>query len=116
MTETATSTDELLSDLRAWLKQNWDPDLTVGDWWERLGMAGWSAPGLPTNAYGKAIARADAVLVANEIATFGALGAPAGLGLLLAAPTIASPRHPGADRPLRPRHRHRPAGVVPALQ
>jgi hypothetical protein len=82
--------DELLSDLRAWLKQNWDPDLTVGDWWERLGTAGWSAPGLPTNAYGRDIARADAVLVANEIATFGALGAPAGLGLLLAAPTIAT--------------------------
>jgi len=90
MTDTATSTDELLSDLRAWLKQNWDPDLTVGDWWERLGTAGWSAPGLPTNAYGRAIARADAVLVANEIAAFGALGAPAGLGLLLAAPTIAT--------------------------
>ncbi len=90
MTEVAPPTDELLSDLRAWLKQNWDPDLTVGDWWERLGMAGWSAPGLPIDAYGKAVARADAVLVANEIATFGALGAPAGLGLLLAAPTIAA--------------------------
>jgi hypothetical protein len=36
------------------------------------------------------MARADAVLVANEIAAFGALGAPAGLGLLLAAPTIAT--------------------------
>jgi len=90
MTETTPSTDELLSDVRAWLKLKWEPDLTVGDWWERLGMAGWSAPGLPTNAYGKAVARADAVLVANEIATFGALGAPAGLGLLLAAPTIAA--------------------------
>jgi alkylation response protein AidB-like acyl-CoA dehydrogenase len=90
VTDTATSTDELLSDLRTWLKENWDPDLTVGDWWERLGTAGWSAPGLPVNAFGKAIARADTVLVANEIAAFGALGAPAGLGLLLAAPTIAS--------------------------
>ena len=26
------------------------------------------------------------------------------------------PRHPGADRPLRARHRHRPEGLVPALQ
>jgi alkylation response protein AidB-like acyl-CoA dehydrogenase len=90
VTDTATTTDELLSDLRAWLKENWDPDLTVGHWWERLGTAGWSAPGLPANAFGKALARADTVLVANEIASFGALGAPAGLGLLLAAPTIAS--------------------------
>jgi alkylation response protein AidB-like acyl-CoA dehydrogenase len=83
-------TDELLSELRAWLGQNWDPDLTVGDWWERLGTAGWSAPGLPVNAYGKGMARSDSVLVAREIATFGAVGAPAGLGLLLAAPTIAT--------------------------
>jgi alkylation response protein AidB-like acyl-CoA dehydrogenase len=89
-TEAATTIDELLGDLRAWLGLNWDPDLTVAQWWERLGTAGWSAPGLPVNAYGKAIARADAVLVADEIAAFGALGAPAGLGLLLAAPTIAA--------------------------
>ena len=26
---------------------NWDPDLTVAQWWERLGLAGWAAPGLP---------------------------------------------------------------------
>ncbi len=92
-TDTATdtaSTAELLSDLRAWLGDNWDPDLTVGEWWERLGLAGWAAPGLPTNAYGKGMARADAVQVQQEISSFGALGAPAGLGLLLAAPTIAT--------------------------
>jgi alkylation response protein AidB-like acyl-CoA dehydrogenase len=92
VTDTATplQTDELLSELRSWLEQNWDPDLTVGDWWERLGLAGWSAPGLPDNAYGKGIPRTDAVAVANEISAFGALGAPAGLGLLLASPTIAT--------------------------
>ena len=93
MTDTATETtgtDELLSELRAWLADNWDPDLTVAEWWERLGLAGWAAPGLPTNAYGKGMARSDAVLVQQEIAKFGALGAPAGLGLLLAAPTIAT--------------------------
>src|SRR5271170_5462189 len=55
-----------------------------------MGLAGWSAPGLPENAYGKAMARSDVVLVQQEIANFGALGAPAGLGLLLAAPTIAT--------------------------
>ena len=93
MTDTATETtgtEELLSELRAWLSDNWDPDLTVGQWWERLCLAGWSAPGLPTNAYGKGIARTDVVLVQQEMANFGALGAPAGLGLLLAAPTIAT--------------------------
>ncbi len=93
MTDTATDTTgtaELLSELRAWLGENWDPDLTVAEWWERLGLAGWAAPGLPADAYGKAMARSDVVLVQQEIAKFGALGPPAGLGLLLAAPTIAT--------------------------
>jgi alkylation response protein AidB-like acyl-CoA dehydrogenase len=87
-----TPTDDataVMDELRAWLQDNWDPDLTVGGWWERLGLAGWSAPGLPTNAYGRGLARSTAVRVAQEIAEFGALGAPAGLGLLLAGPTIA---------------------------
>jgi alkylation response protein AidB-like acyl-CoA dehydrogenase len=82
--------EELLSEVRAWLAKNWDPDLSVAEWWERLGLAGWAAPGLPTNTYGKGMARSDAVLVQQEITAFGALGPPAGLGLLLAAPTIAA--------------------------
>ena len=93
MTDTVTETaspETLLSEFRAWLSTNWDPDLTVGEWWERLGLSGWSAPTLPPNAYGKGMARADAVLVQQEMSAFGALGAPAGLGLLLAAPTIAA--------------------------
>ena len=96
MTETAAADQppngegELIAELEAWLTSNWDPDLAVGDWWERLGLAGWSAPALPENAYGRGVSRADANRVAEVIGEFGALGAPAGLGLLLAAPTIAS--------------------------
>lgn len=76
--------------LQEWLVENWDPDLTVGNWWERLGLAGWAAPMLPTRAYGRGLARNDGVRVEQAIAAFGALGAPGGLGLLLAAPTIAA--------------------------
>ena len=38
--------DEFVAELRAWLEQNWDPELTVGEWWERLGLAGWASPTL----------------------------------------------------------------------
>ena len=89
-TSTAASTDELLSDLRSWLEAEWDPDLTVGEWWDRLGSAGWSAPFLPPSAFGKGLSRNDGLRIAQAIAAFGALGAPTGLGLLLAAPTIAT--------------------------
>ena len=80
---------ELLDELDAWLEANWDPDLTVAAWWERLGLAGWAHPSLPTSAYGKGLARNEAIAVAHRIAERGALGAPAWLGMLLAAPTIA---------------------------
>ena len=82
--------DELLDELHEWLEQNWDPDLTVAEWWERLGLSGWAAPSLPENAYGRGLSRGDAVRVQQAIADFGALAAPGGLGLLLAAPTIAT--------------------------
>lgn len=96
MSETTTERDQqttntdVADEIRTWLEENWDPDLTVAEWWERLGLAGWSAPTLPENAYGRGLSRNDAVVVGNTIAEFGALGAPGGLGLLLAAPTIAT--------------------------
>jgi alkylation response protein AidB-like acyl-CoA dehydrogenase len=80
----------VVEEIRDWLKDNWDPELTVAEWWERLGLAGWSAPTLPTTAYGRGLSRTDGMRVSLEIASFGALGPPGGLGLLLAAPTIAT--------------------------
>ena len=75
--------------VRDWLEQNWDPDLTAAEWWELLGLAGWAAPSLPTEAFGHGLSRSDTVAVHREIGRFGALGPPRGLGLMLAAPTIA---------------------------
>ena len=82
--------DALISELNDWLAANWDAELTVAQWWDRLGLSGWAAPSLPKNAYGKELSRSDSVRVAQAIAAFGALPAPGGLGMLLAAPTIAS--------------------------
>ena len=88
--DNTTSTDtEILAELHSWLEENWNPDLTVAEWWELLGVAGWAAPSLPTHAYGRGVARSVAVQISQAITSFGAMGAPDGLGLLLAAPTIA---------------------------
>jgi alkylation response protein AidB-like acyl-CoA dehydrogenase len=77
-----------IAELRSWLEDQWDPDLTVGEWWERLGSSGWAAPTWPTDSFGKGLSRDEAVAVQRTIAEFGALAAPGGLGLLLAGPTI----------------------------
>jgi alkylation response protein AidB-like acyl-CoA dehydrogenase len=85
-----TGDDAIVDELRSWLEQNWDPDLTVAEWWERLGMAGWAAPTWPIEWYGKGVSRDDANRISQEINAFGAIGPPSGLGLLLAGPTIVT--------------------------
>jgi alkylation response protein AidB-like acyl-CoA dehydrogenase len=79
---------ELIAELRAWLDQNWDADLSVGEWWERLGLSGWGTPTWPEDWYGRGLSRDEANVVGRELTRYGALAAPAGLGLLLAGPTI----------------------------
>ena len=86
----AMSADDIAAEVKDWLSQHWNPELTVGDWWEMLGTAGWAAPSLPEHSYGKGLSRDESVRVQQALSEFGALGAPGGLGLLLAAPTIAT--------------------------
>jgi alkylation response protein AidB-like acyl-CoA dehydrogenase len=94
---------DVLTELDGWLDANWDPNLTVREWWERLGSAGWAAPSLPEHAYGRGLSRNDAIAVSQRIAERGALGAPGGLGMLLAAPTIATHGSPEqVERYVRP--------------
>jgi alkylation response protein AidB-like acyl-CoA dehydrogenase len=81
---------DFATDLKAWLNENWEPDLTAREWWERLGESGWAAPTWPVDWFGKGLSRAEGVQVSRIIKDFGALGAPGGLGLLLAGPTIAT--------------------------
>ena len=85
-----TEATDAITELKDWLAANWDPDITVGEWWERLGNAGWAAPMLPDGCFGRGLARSEVVRVQEAIADFGALPAPGGLGLMLAAPTIAT--------------------------
>ena len=35
-TSDPSSTDEVVDELRTFLEENWDPELTVREWWQRL--------------------------------------------------------------------------------
>jgi alkylation response protein AidB-like acyl-CoA dehydrogenase len=76
-------------ELETWIEENWSLDLTAGEWWDRLGNAGWSMPVLPVEWYGKGVAREEGIRL-TQIVSDRTLGPPGGLGLLLAAPTIAT--------------------------
>ncbi|MFZ1438935.1 MAG: acyl-CoA dehydrogenase family protein [Candidatus Microthrix subdominans] len=79
---------ELRDEVSSWVTSNWDPELSVGEWWTKLRDARWSVPAWPSEWYGRDLSRGEAVVVAEEIAKAGAIGPPGGLGLLLAGPTI----------------------------
>ena len=74
--------------VRAWLAEAWDPDLTVREWWRRLGESGWGFPTWPTEWYGKGLAAEAAAAAREEIGAADALGPPAGLGQGLGGPTV----------------------------
>ncbi|WP_426573954.1 acyl-CoA dehydrogenase family protein [Aquihabitans sp. McL0605] len=75
-------------EVRAWLAENWDPDLSVEDWWRVVAKAGWTMPHLPVEQGGRGLHRSANGLARQEFGAAGALRPPGGLGLLMAAPTI----------------------------
>jgi alkylation response protein AidB-like acyl-CoA dehydrogenase len=87
---TMPSPEEVRVEVKAWLEENWDPDLTVGEWWDILARSGYAAPIFPDDAWGKGWPRDLANVVSETITEHGAIGPPAGLGYLLTAPTIVA--------------------------
>src|SRR6478735_668086 len=82
--------DELTTEIESWLSSNWDPDLTVAEWWERLAEAHWAVPTWPEASFGRDLSRGDAAIVGQAITDAGALGPPGGIGVMLAGPTIVA--------------------------
>ncbi|RMH75580.1 MAG: acyl-CoA dehydrogenase, partial [Actinomyces sp.] len=82
--------DEVRAEVEAFLDENWDPSLTVREWWARLAPSGFAHPMLPPNAGGRGWSRDLAAVVNTVMAERNVLGPPAGLGRMLAAPTIAA--------------------------
>ncbi len=82
--------ESVAEEVRAWLKESWDPDVTVAEWWQRLARSGYATPTFPEDSFGRGYDRRLAKVVAREIAAAGAIGPPAGLGFLLAAPTLVA--------------------------
>jgi alkylation response protein AidB-like acyl-CoA dehydrogenase len=92
----AASTDELRKDVRVWLEEHWDPDLSVDEWWRIVAEAGWTAPHFTPEQGGRGLHRTAANTVRSVFSDFGALRPPGGLGLLMAAPTILT--HGSSDQ------------------
>jgi alkylation response protein AidB-like acyl-CoA dehydrogenase len=84
----AATGEEVRGELRAWLTENWDPELSLVEWRARLADAGWACPTWPERWCGRGLAPDIATAVKDELNNAGAVGIPDGIGMGLAAPTI----------------------------
>ncbi len=73
----------------AFVDENWDPEITVQEWWARLAANRLISTALPVEAGGRGWSGAQATASNKVLADRRVVGPPTGLGMLLAAPTIA---------------------------
>ena len=85
MEETASSVRQ---EAREWIDENFDPDISLRVWLERLADSGWAQPGWPQEWCGRGLPPDLAAQAYAEFNRVAAPGPPAGLGVMLAAPTI----------------------------
>ena len=80
--------DQLRTDVGAWLATEWDPELSLREWRERLAASGWGCPSWPTEWFGRGLSVGLASVVEDEFRTASVVGTPSGSGMSLVAPTI----------------------------
>jgi alkylation response protein AidB-like acyl-CoA dehydrogenase len=80
--------EDVRSALLEWLRDAWNPELSLADWRKRLAAAGWATPTWPSRVGGRGLPASAASIVAATLAEFGAVGPPEGVGMSLAAPTL----------------------------
>jgi alkylation response protein AidB-like acyl-CoA dehydrogenase len=86
---TSTLENSLVAELREWLAANWDPDLTVREWWSRLADAGYAYPTWPVGMGGRGASQGATRTIMAELARAHVIAPPIGhVAATLAAPTI----------------------------
>jgi alkylation response protein AidB-like acyl-CoA dehydrogenase len=87
---TEMTADAVRAEVRAWLKDNWDPDLGLVEWRNKLADSGWGAPHWPKEWYGRDLPAALVPVVDEEFERAGAVGvAKMGIRTLAAATILA---------------------------
>src|SRR6266403_6011669 len=80
------SEEQVRTEVRAWLAANWDPDMSLVAWRNKLADSGWGMPQWPEAWYGRGLPMSLARVVEEEFAAVGAVSvAKSGVRLLAAA-------------------------------
>ncbi|MFT7647463.1 MAG: alkylation response protein AidB-like acyl-CoA dehydrogenase [Candidatus Poriferisodalaceae bacterium] len=81
---------EVEAQINEWIDRTWTEDVTVRHWWAAMAAARYASPSLPVEAGGLGWPHDLSSMVLTTMTRRRVLGPPGGLGLLLAAPTIAT--------------------------
>jgi alkylation response protein AidB-like acyl-CoA dehydrogenase len=80
--------DSVREQARTWLKKNWDPNLDLFEWRNKLADSGWGLPNWPSDWYGRDLPAGLVPIVEEEFQRIGALPIPKSGIRMLAAATI----------------------------
>jgi alkylation response protein AidB-like acyl-CoA dehydrogenase len=84
------SEESVRAEVRAWLQANWNPDLGLVEWRNKLIDSGWGVPGWPKAWYGRDLPPGLVPVVEEELQKAGGIGvAKAGIRTLAAATILA---------------------------
>jgi len=76
------------TEVRDWIGEHWNPDLSLVAWRRLLLESRWACPTWPVEWHGRGLPPWADHVVATELSAAGAVGVPLGGGMSLAAPTI----------------------------
>ena len=80
--------DYVRKEARTWLENNWDPNLDLFEWRNKLADSGWGLPNWPSDWYGRDLPVGLVPIVEEEFQRIGALPIPKSGIRMLAAATI----------------------------
>ncbi|MCP5035120.1 MAG: acyl-CoA dehydrogenase [Actinomycetia bacterium] len=83
-----TQMSDIEAEARAWFQENWDPNMSLIDWWSSLAQSGWGYPDWPSDWFGRGMSTRTARAVGAVRRSLGALGPRGGIAPMLAGPTI----------------------------
>ena len=78
----------IADDVARWVEENWDLDMTLREWWQRLSDAGLAFPTWPEGLGGRGWRAAQAREVLVALGAAGVIGPPTGNAPNMGAPTV----------------------------
>ncbi|MDO8361679.1 MAG: acyl-CoA dehydrogenase family protein [Actinomycetota bacterium] len=74
--------------IAAWVEENWQADLTLAEWWQRLADSGHAFPTWPTGLGGTNASPSQARQISAALTAAGVIGPPVGNGPSMGGPTV----------------------------